>query len=233
MSFNLKRAVSGCNESPATEAVAPNPKAGAIRAKKKRMTPQPRSDSDGPSVVCLVEPDARREDDLSAASRFVLREAAAAAGPSGELHVVCVIPPLPREVVFSAGELVRLLGEQQRIVAQMRRWLVAGVRKEVTRLTRASKFRTHVLAGSPPEELTLLAGVIGADLIVVPCHWSTVPRLMGLISRSAFDRVVRLAACPVMAALPAAREWPGRTSVLRVPDLFRKANGRSRSSRTS
>ena len=173
------------------------------------MTAPTRAAVSGPTVVCLVEADPRQPGILSAASRMALDEAAAMAGERGRLHAVCVLPALQRELVFSAGELARLLDEQPRIVARTQRWLDARVRSQVTGPLSVS---AHVLAGAAAVEVSALARDVAADLIVVPADWSRGNRLTRLVSPSAFDRLVRLAPCPVIAAGQAAGRAPAGTA---------------------
>ena len=165
------------------------------------MTAPLRAAVSGPTVVCLVEADPRQPGVLSAASLTALDEAAAMAGERGLLHAAFVLPALQRELVFSAGELARLLDEQPRIVARRQRWLDARVRSQVRGPAGVS---THVLAGAAAVEASSLARDVAADLIVVPADWSRGNRLTRLVSPSPFDRLVRLAPCPVVAAGQAA-----------------------------
>jgi nucleotide-binding universal stress UspA family protein len=173
----------------------------------------------GPIVVCLVEPYSRGDDALDAGSRWTLREAAAFASGNGVLHVACVLPALPCEV-FSVNEVIRLLEEHQRVIARTHRWLTAGVREALTRRRAA---RVHVLAGSRAAELNRLALGLGADLIVVPRHWAAGHRLARAFLPSVFDRLVRLAHCPVMTAGPPVGKSRGSGFILRLPFVFRRS----------
>ncbi len=161
------------------------------------MTAPTRAAVSGPTVVCLVEADPRQRGVLSAASRVALDEAAAVAGDGGRVHVVYVVPALQRELVFSAGELARLLDEQPRIVERTRRWLDARLLEEVSG---PLAITAHVRAGSSAVEVSSLASDVAADLIVVPADWRRGNRLARVVSFSALDRLARLAPCPVIAA---------------------------------
>ncbi len=106
------------------------------------------------------------------------------------LHLVCVeeIPPMP--------EYIEEVREAKGIAARRFHPIVERVRSQAER--NAIKLQVHVVSGHPVRMIVDLVDEIGADLLVIGAtgHSALYERMVG----SRADRIVQLAACPVLVA---------------------------------
>ena len=104
------------------------------------------------------------------------------------LHLVCVeeIPPMP-EFLEEIREARGTAARRFHTVVERARHLAAAAGLEL---------KVHVLSGHPVRVIVDLAPNLGADLIVIGAtgHSALYERLIG----SRADRIVQLAACPVL-----------------------------------
>jgi nucleotide-binding universal stress UspA family protein len=107
---------------------------------------------------------------------------------AAELHIVSVeeIPYLPISI-----EEIR----EARAVAA-RRFHVAFMHANAMAAEAGVAFKTHLLVGHPVRTIVDLAGEMGVDLLVIGAtgHSALYERMVG----SRADRIIQLAACPVL-----------------------------------
>lgn len=138
--------------------------------------------------------------DYSEASGLALSAAAdlARADPNAELHVVHVVSP-SYPTVHDEDErskdlpksLEKMGLDAKRELPKFYGRIIGDLRPRVT---------AHVCFGRPDREIVLLAGAIGADLIVMGTHGRT--GLERVFLGSVAERVLRAAPCPVLAVRP-------------------------------
>jgi nucleotide-binding universal stress UspA family protein len=104
------------------------------------------------------------------------------------LHLVCVeeIPPMP--------EYIEEIREAKGVAARRFHPIVERVRFQAEQ--NSIKIRVHVVSGHPVRMIVDLVDEIGADLLVIGAtgHSALYERMVG----SRADRIVQLAACPVL-----------------------------------
>ena|ERR1700680_1112405 len=104
------------------------------------------------------------------------------------LHLVCVeeIPPMP--------EYIEEIREAKGVAARRFHPIVERVRSQAEQ--NSIKIRVHVVSGPPVRMIVDLVDEIGADLLVIGAtgHSALYERMVG----SRADRIVQLAACPVL-----------------------------------
>jgi len=107
---------------------------------------------------------------------------------SAALHLVCVeeIPPMP--------EYIEEIREAKGIAARRFHPIVERARLQADQST--VKMKIHVVSGHPVRMIVDLADEIRADLLVIGAtgHSALYERMVG----SRADRIVQLAACPVL-----------------------------------
>jgi nucleotide-binding universal stress UspA family protein len=106
------------------------------------------------------------------------------------LHLVCVeeIPPMP--------EYIEEVREAKGLAARRFHPVVDRVRLQAEQ--NGIKIKVHVVSGHPVRMIVDLVDQIGADLLVIGAtgHSALYERMIG----SRADRIVQLAACPVLVA---------------------------------
>ena len=135
--------------------------------------------------------------DFTASGREALRRALVMAvrAPSHVLHFVCVIEPhAPNPAVPCEGRLDYVYAEKVQgalgtTIADELRALAA---------TDPVHYFVHVRIGKPADEILMLAGEVGADLIVLGTKGLT--GVERLVLGSVAERVVREAGCSVVVA---------------------------------
>jgi nucleotide-binding universal stress UspA family protein len=104
------------------------------------------------------------------------------------LHLVCVeeIPPMP--------EYIEEVREAKGIAARRFHPIVERVRFQAQQ--NSIKLQIHVVSGHPVRMIVDLVDEIGADLLVIGAtgHSALYERMVG----SRADRIIQLAACPVL-----------------------------------
>ena len=104
------------------------------------------------------------------------------------LHLVCVeeIPPMP--------EYIEEIREARGVAARRFHPIVERVRFQAQQ--NSIKLQIHVVSGHPVRMIVDLVDEIGADLLVIGAtgHSALYERMVG----SRADRIVQLAACPVL-----------------------------------
>jgi nucleotide-binding universal stress UspA family protein len=104
------------------------------------------------------------------------------------LHLVCVeeIPPMP--------EYIEEVREAKGIAARRFHPIVERVRLQAEQ--NGIKIKIHVVSGHPVRMIVDLVDEIGADLLVIGAtgHSALYERMVG----SRADRIIQLAACPVL-----------------------------------
>ncbi|MEH2562786.1 nucleotide-binding universal stress UspA family protein [Bradyrhizobium sp. AZCC 2289] len=104
------------------------------------------------------------------------------------LHLVCVeeIPPMP--------EYIEEIREAKGVAARRFHPIVERVRFQAEQ--NSIKLQIHVVSGHPVRMIVDLVDEIGADLLVIGAtgHSALYERMVG----SRADRIVQLAACPVL-----------------------------------
>jgi nucleotide-binding universal stress UspA family protein len=104
------------------------------------------------------------------------------------LHLVCVeeIPPMP--------EYIEEIREARGVAARRFHPIVERVRFQAEQ--NSIKLQIHVVSGHPVRMIVDLVDEIGADLLVIGAtgHSALYERMVG----SRADRIVQLAACPVL-----------------------------------
>jgi nucleotide-binding universal stress UspA family protein len=104
------------------------------------------------------------------------------------LHLVCVeeIPPMP--------EYIEEVREAKGIAARRFHPIVERVRFQAEQ--NGIKIKIHVVSGHPVRMIVDLVDEIGADLLVIGAtgHSALYERMVG----SRADRIIQLAACPVL-----------------------------------
>ncbi len=104
------------------------------------------------------------------------------------LHLVCVeeIPPMP--------EYIEEVREAKGVAARRFHPIVERVRFQAQQ--NSIKLQIHVVSGHPVRMIVDLVDEIGADLLVIGAtgHSALYERMVG----SRADRIVQLAACPVL-----------------------------------
>ena len=104
------------------------------------------------------------------------------------LHLVCVeeIPPMP--------EYIEEIREAKGVAARRFHPVVERVRFQAEQ--NSIKLQIHVVSGHPVRMIVDLVDEIGADLLVIGAtgHSALYERMVG----SRADRIVQLAACPVL-----------------------------------
>jgi nucleotide-binding universal stress UspA family protein len=106
------------------------------------------------------------------------------------LHLVCVeeIPPMP--------EYIEEVREAKALAARRFHPVVDRVRLQAEQ--NGIKIKVHIVSGHPVRMIVDLVDQIGADLLVIGAtgHSALYERMIG----SRADRIVQLAACPVLVA---------------------------------
>ena len=106
------------------------------------------------------------------------------------LHLVCVeeIPPMP--------EYIEEVREAKGLAARRFHPVVDRVRLQAEQ--NGIKIKVHIVSGHPVRMIVDLVDQIGADLLVIGAtgHSALYERMIG----SRADRIVQLAACPVLVA---------------------------------
>jgi nucleotide-binding universal stress UspA family protein len=104
------------------------------------------------------------------------------------LHLVCVeeIPPMP--------EYIEEIRETKALAARRFHPIVERVRFQAQQ--NSIKLQIHVVSGHPVRMIVDLVDEIGADLLVIGAtgHSALYERMVG----SRADRIIQLAACPVL-----------------------------------
>jgi nucleotide-binding universal stress UspA family protein len=104
------------------------------------------------------------------------------------LHLVCVeeIPPMP--------EYIEEIREAKGVAARRFHPIVERVRSQAQQ--NSIKLQIHVVSGHPVRMIVDLVDEIGADLLVIGAtgHSALYERMVG----SRADRIIQLAACPVL-----------------------------------
>jgi nucleotide-binding universal stress UspA family protein len=104
------------------------------------------------------------------------------------LHLVCVeeIPPMP--------EYIEEIREAKGVAARRFHPIVERVRFQAQQ--NSIKLQIHVVSGHPVRMIVDLVDEIGADLLVIGAtgHSALYERMVG----SRADRIIQLAACPVL-----------------------------------
>jgi nucleotide-binding universal stress UspA family protein len=137
--------------------------------------------------------------DFSHSGRAALHRAVTLAGraPFHVLHVVCVIDPkdpIPSIPSYNGVDYMYAARVQEALAAEIQQELdQADVRGSV-------HFFVHARIGKAAEEILLLAGEVGADLIIVGSKGMS--GLERLILGSTSEHVVREAGCTVEVARP-------------------------------
>jgi nucleotide-binding universal stress UspA family protein len=137
--------------------------------------------------------------DFSHSGRAALHRAVTLAGraPFHVLHIVCVIDPkdpIPSIPSYNGVDYMYAARVQEALAAEIQQELDhADVRGSV-------HFFVHARIGKAAEEILLLAGEVGADLIIVGSKGMT--GLERLILGSTSEHVVREAGCTVEVARP-------------------------------
>ena len=107
---------------------------------------------------------------------------------AAKLHLVCVeeIPPMP--------EFIEEIREARGIAARRFHPVMERARELAAR--NGTDIQTHLLSGHPVRIIVELVDDIGADLLVIGAtgHSALYERMVG----SRADRIVQLAACPVL-----------------------------------
>jgi nucleotide-binding universal stress UspA family protein len=107
---------------------------------------------------------------------------------AARLHLVCVeeIPPMP--------EYIEEVREAKGIAARRFHPIVERVRLQAEQ--NGIKIKIHVVSGHPVRMIVDLVDEIGADLLVIGAtgHSALYERMVG----SRADRIIQLAACPVL-----------------------------------
>jgi nucleotide-binding universal stress UspA family protein len=106
------------------------------------------------------------------------------------LHLVCVeeIPPMP--------DYIEEIREVRGVAARRFHAIIERARHQAQR--GGLELQVHVLSGHPVRMIVDLVAEIGADLLVIGAtgHSALYERMIG----SRADRIVQLAACPVLVA---------------------------------
>jgi len=137
--------------------------------------------------------------DFSHSGRAALHRAVTLAGraPFHVLHIVCVVDPkdpIPSIPSYNGVDYMYAARVQEALAAEIQQELdQADVRGSV-------HFFVHARIGKAAEEILLLAGEVGADLIIVGSKGMT--GLERLILGSTSEHVVREAGCTVEVARP-------------------------------
>jgi nucleotide-binding universal stress UspA family protein len=107
-----------------------------------------------------------------------------------ELHIVCV------EEISEFPETIGEVKNEKRIADRRYRGILK--RAEALAAEQGVKVQTHLLTGHPVRDILILAGELGADLLVIGAtgHSTFYERLIG----GRADRLVDLAPCPVLVA---------------------------------